>query len=359
MRWVVAHPGPSQSVHDVCVGWVEALAEIGEEVHEFNLDDRLALYGNALLDTGETDDEGRQKFKFAFADPADAIRTAVNGLAATLWHWRPQVLLVIAGHFVPPEFLDQARSYGTCVVVLHTEQPYELPRELALSEHADVTLLNDPTHAEQFKAVCDTFYVPHAYRPSVHHPGAPTPGLECDFGFVGTGFGSRRWFFERMVETGVWDDLAVTLAGNWRGIEDDSPLRKWLVDDDPEACFDNDRAAELYRSMRVGINLYRREHQEGADAAGMSMGPREVEMAACGAFFLRDPRPEGNLVLSMLPTFTGPEDAAEQLRWWLAHDDARQKVALAAREAIQDRTFTNSARQLVRLLTGQRSTTDN
>jgi spore maturation protein CgeB len=349
----VAHPGPSQSVHDVHVGWVEALRELGEEVHVFNLDDRLALYGNALLDTGEADENGAMKLRHAFPDPDDAVRTAVNGLAATLWHQRPQVLLVISGFFVPVEFLDQARSYGTRVVLLHTEQPYELDRELKLSEHADVTLLNDPTHAERFKAVCPTFYAPHAYRPSVHYPGAGDPGLACDFAFVGTGFGSRRWFFEQMYDAGGFDGVDVTLAGNWRGIEDDSVLRKYLVDDDPDACFDNDQAAELYRSARVGINLYRREHDEGADALGVAMGPREVELAACGAFFLRDPRPEGDLVLSMLPTFTGPEDAARQLRWWLDNDDARQKVARVAREAVEDRTFLNSARRLVRLLLGQ------
>lgn len=352
MKWVVAHPGPSQSVHDVYVGWVEGLREIGEDVQVFNLDDRLAYYSNAMIDTGEQDDAGRQKFRFAFPDIESAVRTAVNGLAATLWHHRPQVLLVISGHFIPHEFLDQARSYGTRVVALHTEQPYELERELSLSAHTDLTLLNDPTHAEKFSTVCPTFYAPHAYRPSVHHPGAPVRGMECDFGFVGTGFGSRRWFFERMQERGAFADLRVKMAGNWRGIEDDSPLRQYLLDDDPEACFDNDKTADLYRSARVGINLYRREHDEGSDAQGLSMGPREVELAACGAFFLRDPRPESDAILSMLPSFSSPEDAAELLQWWLSHDDEREKMARLAHEAIADRTFANSASQLVRLLTG-------
>jgi hypothetical protein len=155
-----------------------------------------------------------------------------------------------------------------------------------------------------------------------------------------------------MRAAGAFDDLRVTMAGNWRGIEDESPLRKYLIDDDPEACYDNDKAADLYRSAKVGINLYRREHDEGSDAQGMSMGPREVELAACGSFFLRDPRPESDAVLSMLPSFTCPEEAADLLRWWLKHDDEREKLAMLAHEAIADRTFKNSAGQLVRLLTG-------
>ncbi len=74
-----------------------------------------------------------------------------------------------------------------------------------------------------------------------------------------------------------------------------------------------------------------------------------MEMAACGLFFLRDPRPEGDEVFPMLPTFTSPEEAADLLRWHLAHEDERAKAARQAREAIADRTFTNHARSLLRL----------
>jgi hypothetical protein len=80
------------------------------------------------------------------------------------------------------------------------------------------------------------------------------------------------------------------------------------------------------------------------------MGPREVEMAACGLFFLRDPRGEGDEVLPMLPTFATPEDAGEELRWWLAHDTERDRVAARALEAVADRTFTRNAQSLLRVL---------
>jgi spore maturation protein CgeB len=101
------------------------------------------------------------------------------------------------------------------------------------------------------------------------------------------------------------------------------------------------------------LNLYRREAHAADKADGWSMGPREVEMAACGLFFLRDPRPEGDEVLDMLPTFATPEDASEQLRWYLGHDGEREAAARKAREAIQDRTFDNHAARLLRLLEGE------
>jgi hypothetical protein len=89
------------------------------------------------------------------------------------------------------------------------------------------------------------------------------------------------------------------------------------------------------------------------------MGPREVEMAACGLFFLRDARGEGDELLGMLPTFTGPEDASEQLRWWLepARDLGRAQRAEHARATVVDRTFTNAATRLLHHLERQPVTT--
>jgi hypothetical protein len=80
------------------------------------------------------------------------------------------------------------------------------------------------------------------------------------------------------------------------------------------------------------------------------MGPREVEMAACGLFFLRDPRVESDAVLPMLPAVTTPEDASEQLRWWLARDSEREALAAMAREAVANRTFRNNAIGVLKLL---------
>jgi hypothetical protein len=54
----------------------------------------------------------------------------------------------------------------------------------------------------------------------------------------------------------------------------------------------------------------------------------------------------------MLPTFDGPGDASEQLRWWLAHDKAREKAATQARAAVADRTFGAGARRLLQAVDG-------
>jgi hypothetical protein len=52
----------------------------------------------------------------------------------------------------------------------------------------------------------------------------------------------------------------------------------------------------------------------------------------------------------MLPTFDGPDDFTDKLRWHLARDDVRSDLAAQAQAAVSDRTFQNNARQLLGLL---------
>lgn len=340
MRWLVCHPGPAFSVNDVHVGWVEALRELGETVVEYNLDDRLVFYSSALRQVSEN--------TFApYLSAEQAYELAINGLYASLYKVRPDVLLVISGFFVPPELLDRARRSGTRTVVAYTEVPYENDRQLRLAPYVDVNLVDDPTGIEEFAKHGLTRYFPHTYRPSLHTPGPSVPELECDLGFVGTGFPSRVGFFESM----DLDGLDVLLAGNWTLIGEDSRLYPLVLHGTGE-CLDNERAVLIYRSARVGLNLYRRESNREELIAGWAVSPREIEQAACGMFFLRDPRPEGDELFPMLPTFTSPGEASELVRWWLAHPDEREKAASKAREAVADRTFVRLAADLLRLLEG-------
>lgn len=344
MKWLAIQPGPNFSVADVHTGWVEALRELGEQVVSYNLDARLTFYDVALRE------DGPGRFVRMLPDTESVTRLAVNGIYADLYRFRPDVLLVISAMFVPIELMDEAKRNGTRVVVVHTESPYEDDRQLVVGAHADMNLLNDPVNIERFAELGPAWYVPHAYRPSIHHPGPPVPELACELAFVGTGFPSRVRFLEGM----NLDGLDVLLGGNWRELAEDSPLRKYVAHD-PAECLDNAATADVYRSAKVGLNLYRREANDETLIEGMSLGPREVEMAACGMFFLRDHRPESDGVLSMLPTFDSPEEAGELLRYYLDHPAEREKAARAAREAIEDRTFVNNAAALLRCLS-RRST---
>lgn len=336
MRWVAAHPGPHFSVDDVYDGWVEALIGLGQTVIPFNLGDRLQFYSH----THFKDEDGEF---IPAVDGQQATDLAVNGLYATLYKARPDVLLVVSGWFLPRFVYDLCHAYGTKVVVVHTEEPYETDRAAVIAQWADINLINDPTNIDQFPK--GTRYVHHAYRPDVHHPGPPREQYVCDLAFIGTGYPSRIAFLEAMDLSG----LDVMLGGNWQQVKEGDPLRRFLANE-PDVCVDNAETADIYRSARMGLNLYRRETSEGGRPDGWACGPREIEMAACQLPFLREPRGESDELFPMLPSFTSPEEASELLRWWLAHPAERDEAALKARAAIADRTFHSLAVDLLRHL---------
>ena len=111
-------------------------------------------------------------------------------------------------------------------------------------------------------------------------------------------------------------------------------------------CFPNDLTANLYRGSAISANLYRKEahHEDLVD--GWAMGPREVELAACGTFYVTEERGENREVLPMIPTVTTPAEMGDTIRWWLGHPEQRTEVVREARAAVADRTFASNVRLL-------------
>ena len=318
-------------------GWAEALRDLGEEVYTFNLDDRLLFYDSTLIEVSPG------TFRKAISREK-AIETAAYGILSAAYQCWPHVVLLISAFFTPPPLLDMMRGRGHKIVLMHSESPYQDDEQLVRAAHADLNLLNDPVNLDAYRELGPAEYMPHAYRPHVHYP-APAAQKLWDFSFVGTGFPSRVRFFEQM----NLDGLDVRLAGPWLDLPEDSPLRVY-ADPNPEGCVGNTETADIYRQSRTGINLYRREAEDAHAGEGWACGPREIEMAATGLWFARDPRPESDELFPMLPAFTDAREAGELLRWALAHPEDREEAAAKARAAIGDRTFTNHARKLLAML---------
>ena len=350
MRWLICHPGPNFSVADVHNGWAEALRGLGEQVMESQLDARLTFFDSALMpdETAEADSDGRRPARKALTNE-QAVDLASDWLFNECYKWWPDVVLLVSAFFTSPFVLEVMRSRGHKIVMLFTEAPYQDGQQLEMAKFADVALLNDPATLEEYRAVAPVAeYMPHSYRPSVHHPAAPGAVPGCDLAFTGTGFPSRIEFFEQMNLAG----LRVALGGFWGRLGEDSPLRQYLLNGEHggDTCMDNTDTADLYRNAATGINFYRREGEEGRADQGWACGPREIEMAACGLWFARDVRPESGELFPMLPSFTSPAEASDLIRWALAHPDQRAEAAIKARAAVEDRTFKNAAKRLLRLL---------
>lgn len=337
MRAMVVRPGPHFSVQDVSRGWVRGLSQFLDHVGDFNFDDRLDFYDQALSQAMAGDHEF-----------PDVMRLACKSLSAQVYEYWPDIVFVVSGFFTPPELLMLYQQRGHKVVLLATESPYEEDHQLTLAPFCDLVVLNDPTNLHLYQAITKAIYLPHAYDPEIHYRRSVDPDLLSEFAFVGTGYPSRVGFFEAV----DWSGIDVALGGNWQSLTDDSPLGEFVCHE-RDFCLENEDAVRLYSSTLTSANLYRRETQKNgthATADGWSMGPREVELAAVGTFYLTEARPENREVLPMIPTFVGPDDFGEQLRWWLAHEKEREQVAAEAQRAVSDRTFRNHARRLLELL---------
>lgn len=323
---------------------------MGCQVFEFNLNDRLIFYSMALIDSGTADETGHPIVRQAMTQD-QAWFAAMQGLSHEVLDKEPDVILFISAFFASALTLGLLRKskLQPKIVILHTEAPYEDDKQAVRAAYAHLNLLNDEASVPRFRQLGPAEYMRHAYQPRIHFPrtGPRDPGLASDMIFIGSAFESRKKFFEAMDLHGI--DVLIGGA-DWGSLEPDSPLIPFVgtIQGAPD-CVDNSQAAALYRHSKAGINFYRREGDEGA-IQGVSMGPREVELAACGLFFLRDSRPEGDeLFKDILPVFDGPGDASEKLRWWLRHDALREKHASLAREAVADRTFEANARRFLRL----------
>ncbi len=341
MRALVVHPGVDFSVADVHNGWCDGLRTLGWDVREYNLHDRLAFYSAAHL---ERDGEWVQAFSFE-----SSCQMAAQQIKSACYEWWPDLVILISDFFVDQRLVEIIKSRGHKVAVVFTESPYEDTKQLERLDGIDCAVINDPLNLDLYREVVPaSFYAPHCYRPEIHHPGPASPDVVSEACFVGTGMPSRVEFLEQV----DWTGIELLLAGAWKDLSPESPLRPHLLYEDSRWCVMNDHTATIYRSSLTSFNVYRIENNEGVHdrADGIAMGPREVELAACGLWFARQSRPEGDDLLPMLPIFSTPEEMGEQIRWAIAHPDERQEAATAARAALSDRTFDNNVRALMTAL---------
>lgn len=341
MKVLLVRPGPHWSVADVANGWSKAFRRLGVDLYELDLDNVLWFYANAKVPQDGTD-------ILAF-DWDGAVREAADRIKARVLEFWPDVVFVVSGFFVREPVIDLFRARGITTVLLATESPYQDDQQLEWARHFDVTLLNDPTNIDLFMGECrNVFYTGHSYDPDVHKPGPATPDLVSDVCMVGTGYPSRISWLEQV----DWDGVDLRLGGNWSGLAD-HPLRDRVAHTQLSGCLDNVEAVDWYRSTKIGLNLYRREADRPDLVDGWSMGPREVELAACGAFYMTEARGENEQLLPFVPKIESPAQFSEEMRWWLDRPHQRHKIALKAREVLSGWTFENRAAVLLRLLERQ------
>ena len=333
MRALVVGPLASSSTYDVAQGWVGGLQQAGCDVAYFDLYHRWVYYSSAKV----LDDDGNIARQM---DPDEAKRAVTLGLLAEIYRYQPDVVFIIHGPHVLPDLVAEIR---VPVVIVGTESPYEDEAQVLWFTRCEpaMVLINDPTNLGIFQsAIPQTYYVPHAYRPELHSPAGDR--IYSDVAFVGTAFESRVALLD-----GVdWTGIHLLLAGNFDlMLPEGHRLHRYVYNEG--LSIDNSETASIYRGAMIGLNAYRTgaTGQLASTDDGWSIGPREVEMAACGSFFLRESRPESDELFPFLPTFESSDELEWLIKEWLPRHEERTTLGRRARTAVEDRTFINHARR--------------
>jgi hypothetical protein len=345
LRVLVAHPGADWSTSDVYDGLTHGLRHHGVEVIPFRLDNRLEWshdWLNIIRRKKNRDLKAIGAELLERPTHIDIVRHASLGLVDMAWRHRPDAVIVVSAMFLHPDALHQVKEMGQKLLVLFTESPYDIEKEIPIAAMADGCWTNERTSVAEFRKVNPrSGYLPHGWHPEKHRPSGPVPDVPAhDVVFVGSGFQERIDWFNAIDWTGI--DLG--LYGTWKGFGLSKALQACIRDGNVS----NTHAAALYRNAKIGINLYRNRNHARRPVTGESLSPRAYELARCGAFHISDYRPEVAEVFGdRVPTFTMPQQAAALIRRWLPDDAGRAAISADLPACVAESSWLERASRVI------------
>ena len=308
-------------------------------------------------------------------------------------HYEVDTVVFVSPQYLPMDIPRMLKKDGFKVIGIFTESPYEdhidAVQKAEFFDYCFVSDLNSEAYWRPFNP--NTFYLPHSYDPDKHFPWWDAPAHKKRYeihnghqhvGYVGSGFSRRQKYLEEMVQSEAWGpDIDLKLFGYWpflmptknkddmvRGPDGNEINRdeyfEGMIPREPSvlapytraAMVDNAFTARIYRGLAIGINIHRTERwNNNADilideGEAYSMGPRGVELAACGAFQISDFRQEiVDVFGDTVPLHSSPEDLGRLIRKYLNDPAERERLARLQHEAIKGRTFKNSMGRVLEL----------
>ena len=346
MRVLVCHPAHSFSTSDVYDGLCAGLELCGVEVIAFPWDKPMRIMGNLI---GTAIEHGA--YTPAQAEP---LRSFTSWLAAAdvigmALDQAVDAVIVVNGILFPPSRAKLLQKLRVPVACFGTEAPYFLKVEQEISAAYTHWFTNERRCVGQFAA--PSFYLPHAYNPAKHHPGAIDLDMRADAVFVGGGYPERKALL-----AGVGRDLDIQTRGTlWhldleaeKGATDIGRASRYS-----DGAIPNEETTAWHRSAKIALNLHRKMmHVENGSeipaGSAESLGPRAYEIPAVGGFMLcDDERPELREVYGEAAATFRAWDSADldkQIRYWLKNDDRRERVRAEQAAAVAPHHWGNRAR---------------
>lgn len=245
--------------------------------------------------------------------------------------YKPDLIWLSGGNReILPATLESLKLEHNCkLLFVHGDSPivFSHPNERTAAPLYDLVLVNDLYHGAQWrelgaKQVACLPYV--AIDPDYHVPqpitDVPIEYL-CDLGFVGT-----------LVPNNLYSERVAALESLR-----DFDLGIWSVHDVPASLAPFHRGYALSESMLQVLSSVKISINTHGDTMRYGVNLRLFESAALGAFQIVDDRPgvaEYFTVGEHLVTFSDSKDLQEKVRYYLAHDEERLRIAAAARQHV-------------------------
>jgi len=266
-----------------------------------------------------------------------------RGILALATQWRPDLVLILKGESLPPDFIRaMKRATGAMMVNVFVDNPlFTAPFEQI--EPYDLFCTKERYAIEALRRVglTNLHYLPCHCSPAIHRPVEPTLEERQRFvvqvGFTGNYYPFRGRFFAEL------QDLPITIWG-----------RGW------------ERAPSTVRALAAGGPVWGREkllsyslpsivlnlHHPLNDILGVN--DRLFEVASCGGFQLTDRREDVGRMFEVgkeIVTYQDAADCRRLIEYYLGRPDERAAIAAAGqRRAHQDHTVSLRLTELLAAL---------
>lgn len=245
---------------------------------------------------------------------------------------------------VLPEAIDEIRSMGIKAVNWYCNGSYQLHLVRQISPHYDWCLVPEKFRLEDYARMnARPVYCQEAANPNVYMPyNLP---VEFDVTFSGQSYGDRPTYIHRLIEAGV--DVHVW-GPNWRqppqrSLQWPRVLRraKRTLLGQSEVKIPLDRCGpplsdaeyiKMYSRSKISLGFSKVLGDHAKGEAIKQVRLRDFEAPMSGAFYLVEYFDELTDFFEPgkeIACFTDPEDLAEKVRYYLAHDEARERIRRA------------------------------
>jgi spore maturation protein CgeB len=346
MKLLCVHPGASYATGDVFHGFARALVAQGHDVKHYDLctrlDDAVKFYRWRARKNGSIPITWEEAL----------TKAAMDVIPQALYH-QPDWVVIFSGMYFHPDFFILLKRAGVKVALVLSESPYDDEAQARVAPWADIVFTNERTSVAVLGRVNpNTHYLAHAYDPERSATGPiPDDTPAHDVLFIGTMFEERIALFEAV----DWNGIDFAMYGAFSLLPSRHKLRRYIKG----GIVDNRTAQHMYRAARINLNPYRtsKGYGVGVDhiAGAESLNPRALELAACGAFQLSDPRKEMYEVFGPITygiTYRDAQHLGEWVRTYLGYDQGRETIARGFPAKIEGHTYAARAAQLTATLAG-------